>query len=356
MAISFAGLSVCAHADTGTTYGFVIKTISEAMHDSPDNCPQGVVVAPRPDVIDVEKYLASVPPADAQRLRSFPRELHNLIGRRGPNNTDVCEHPTSIPDPGMRTVQSKIGDGFNLDGTDDGHATADSCAHQKFVSSSGEPGMDNQLFRVRGCVPAFYNQANTANGYMRSSYALLLEITGVHDLKNDNNVQVGFYVAADSMVKDASGTDILPDATFQIDNNPKYQTVVHARIVNGVVITDPVDLSYLYNFATTHANNFIFHKAHLRLELQPDGNAKGLFGGYVDWRNIFTPQTRTEALSKMDCAGYYYALQRFADGVPDPKTGQCTAISTAFKIDAVRAFLYRDVKSAANGYPGGGGK
>ena len=333
-------------APKGKTLGFVIKSFQEAMHESPDNCPQGNAPAPKPDVVDVEQYLQSIPPADAARLRAFPRELHNLIGRRGPNHADVCEHPTSVPDPGMPTVAGKIAEGFDLDGTGDGHATANTCAHQKFTSPAGEAAIDNQLFRARGCINSAYNDRGARDNFMRNVFTMVLEVTGVDNLQNDPDVQVGFYVALDRMQKDVTGADILPDATFQIDPNPKYQTVVHGRIVNGVLTTDPADIPYPNEYIIQPVNT-LYRNARLRLEISPDGNAKGLLGAYLDWRNIFAPTTRTEALSKFSCDGYYYALQRMADGYPDPKTGQCTAISAAYKIEAVRAFLYRDVKSAS---------
>ena len=333
-------------AQPGQSLGFVIKTFVFAMHDSPDNCPAGMAVAPKEGIVDIDRYLASIPPADAAHLRAFPRELHNLVGRRGPNSTDVCEHPTSVPDPGMRIAQGKIADGFNLDGTSDGHATAMSCAHEKFTDPSGAPGIDNQLFRAQGCIGSFYSFGAASTNYMRNGFSLLLQVTGVTDPRNDPDVEVGFYLGVDKMMKDASGSDILPDATFQIADDPKFQTIVHGKIVDGVLSTEPADIPFLFRYHTP-PDTVLYKNARLRLELLPDGNAKGTFGAYVDWRDIFIPMTRTEALNQMSCDAYYYALKKLADGYPDPKTGQCTAISAAYDIEAVRAFLYRDVRNAS---------
>jgi len=36
---------------------------------------------------------------------------------------------------------------MNLDGTTDGAATANSCAHEKFTGPNGEPAVDNQTYR-----------------------------------------------------------------------------------------------------------------------------------------------------------------------------------------------------------------
>ena len=40
-----------------------------------------------------------------------------------------------------------------------------------------------------------------------------------------------------------------------------------------------------------------------------------------------------------DCPALYEAVHKLADGYPDPKTGQCTAISSAYFIEAVAAFV-----------------
>jgi hypothetical protein len=41
----------------------------------------------------------------------------------------------------------------------------------------------------------------------------------------------------------------------------------------------------------------------------------------------------------LSCQGAYYALRQQADGHRDPKTGQCTAISTQYRIKAIPAFV-----------------
>ena len=55
----------------------------------------------------------------------------------------------------MNIVKGKYGYGFNLDGTTDGHATPKSCAHQKFTAPNGTPAIDNQMYRIIGCVYGF---------------------------------------------------------------------------------------------------------------------------------------------------------------------------------------------------------
>jgi hypothetical protein len=42
--------------------------------------------------------------------------------------------------------------------------------------------------------------------------------------------------------------------------------------------------------------------------------------------------------AQSDCPATYDAAHRLADGYPDPKTGECTALSSAYNFDAVAAF------------------
>ena len=53
----------------------------------------------------------------------------------------------------------------------------------------------------------------------------------------------------------------------------------------------------------------------------------------------------------IDCAGEYNTLKKLADGMRDPKTGQCTAISSALELKAVPAFV-NDVPQPAEAEDG----
>jgi hypothetical protein len=46
-----------------------------------------------------------------------------------------------------------------------------------------------------------------------------------------------------------------------------------------------------------------------------------------------------EKFSSGNCPAMYAAFKQMADGDPDPKTGQCTTISSAYGVEAVPAFL-----------------
>ena len=170
---------------------------------------------------------------------------------------------------------------------------------------------------------------------------------------DDGEVQVGIYSSANPAPFAASGTPI-PNASLTIHKNPHFRAVAKGRIVDGVLTTDPVDLSLYHTVG--RPSEISLKGARLRLELLPDGSAKGLLAGYQDVDFLYehqfdlgTPGSSDQirmvvagaaaAESGYDCPSINYALKRFADGYPDPKSGQCTAISSAFRIEAVPAFV-----------------
>jgi hypothetical protein len=80
----------------------------------------------------------------------------------------------------------------------------------------------------------------------------------------------------------------------------------------------------------------------LRLQLLPNGNMKGLLAGYLDMPDMDMTAGTKQASAEMvkyDCPSIYQAIRRYADGYKDPTTGKCTALSTAYEIEAIPAFV-----------------
>jgi hypothetical protein len=85
----------------------------------------------------------------------------------------------------------------------------------------------------------------------------------------------------------------------------------------------------------------------MRLVMARDGSMTGLLGGYRDFRDVYAKDTfnipsggqSRETTYYQNQIGYYYALRRNADGLPDPKTGQNTAISAAYRFQGRPAFV-----------------
>lgn len=340
-------------ADTGKVRGFAVTWFAPAHFEDGNECPEGLTTGP---VAETAALLARLSAAERKRL-SDPknsRELFQAVLLRGPGGVNVCAQPFSVPDPGYRSVKGKVGFGMDLD--QDG--ATPSCTHEEFVSPAGEPGIDNQWYRLRGCMPSRRNAGflpGYHNAMMRDgTNTILIEVRGIDDDRNDPAVEVGVYSGGDPLVTSADG-EILPDATLNITGKPEWRAEARGRIENGIVITEPVSLLSLQADNATPPGWYEFRSARLRLELHADGTAKGMLAGYQPLHMLMPLERPVRGVNvgslefafggPVTCPGYFQAMQRLADGFPDPATGKCTAISSAYGIKAVPAFIvHRPIK------------
>jgi hypothetical protein len=80
----------------------------------------------------------------------------------------------------------------------------------------------------------------------------------------------------------------------------------------------------------------------MRLEISPDGKtAKGQISGYYDLAEFmyYVGGIVGHTTASDGCPAMYTMAHRLADGYPDPQTGECTALSSAFDITAYAAFV-----------------
>ena len=341
----FAGPAVAA----SKTMGFVITTWNTGLYESKfvDECPEGFNIG-----YD-EIWWRGISKPERARLteNGLKSRLDRYFSaiRRGPNSEDVCMNPTVVKDPPLLTVEGKVSYGVNLDGNDDGSASPKTCQHQNFTGLDGTPGVDNQMYRLLGCIYGFrsYGQFEVNANENRKSNGngmTLIEVAGVDDPKNDNEVQVSFYRAIDQYTLDGSG-NFTPFASYRIDapgGKPRYSSSVKGRIENGVLITEPGDVNLPFYGNYTYMSQEI-KDMRLRLDVSEDGaSAQGMAAGYygVDQLMFYVgglgPISST-AIS--NCPSIYVAAHELADGYPDPKTGKCTALSSSFNFKAVAAFI-----------------
>ena len=342
------------------TLGYVVANWDNAIFESRfmDECPEG------PAVGNDELWWRGLSRADKDRLTDKglvqPVDRRFVSVFRGPKGEDVCWNPTLVKDPPLRTIKGKVAYGFDLDGRSDGKATPKSCAHENFVSVRGERGVDNQMYRLLGChygwrrngvLDTFGNEERRNSG----RGVILMEITGVTDERNSPDVQVGFYRALDPYQIDSAGR-ILPWASYRVDTNngkPRYGAVARGRIENGVLKTEPLDLKLPFYSNSAYAE---LDLKEMRLELDltqdKDGKVRGLIGGYYDFDKWWEYMLKLEfliATGDWSCPALYTAARELADGHPDPETGDCTSISSAFRMDALPAFVIHERAADATG-------
>jgi hypothetical protein len=326
--------------------GFVVTLWNTAMYETMfmDECPEG----PAPG--NTEIWESTISP---EQRRSYPERLITQlrhVNYRGPNGEDVCEQPTVVTDPPLKIVEGKYSYGIDLDGNTDGGATPKSCAHRTFTGLNGETGVDNQMYRLLGCVEAWRSYGhieNNANSHRRTSGLgmILLEISGVDDIRNDDEVSVTFYRGLGSFNLD-SKNNVLPFGSYDIDAEdgaPRYNDTVGGRIEDGILKTHTADV-HIPHYGNYQYIRQLIQDMQLHMDITPDdGRTGGMVYGYYGVDQLYSyvrgMLTSFPNRHKFSCPAIYVAAHELADGHPDPQTGECTTLSSAFKFEAVRAFI-----------------
>jgi hypothetical protein len=280
---------------------------------------------------DIDKILDPEKPLRAQ-----------MGGIRGPNKEDVYKQPWVVPDPGMTSVTGKIAYGFNLDGNN----------KTGFVGADGQHGVDNQYYRVAGCWMSWRgptkesHHAKYVNDGMRDGvFTVAMVISGQGaDPANDANVTVAFYLSKDKLVKDANG-NVARDYSFRVNPDPRFQSVIKARTVAGVVeSTEPAELRLRHmETAPFFPAQLLLHDGHVRVSVNADGTANALLGGYRPIDDYYKGWAASGAIHELvthiNMVGYWYALHKNADYPRDAPQDKRTAISTAYRMYLTPAFV-----------------
>jgi carbon monoxide dehydrogenase subunit G len=358
-ALVIALSSQAVAGDGSRTMGFAVTswlTASYETDDGKEECPQGFAEDTNQiymKTLSPEKLKEHTGNGTIDVAVDGPGRRRAI--ERGPNGEDVCWNPTAVKDPPMRIVRGAKGFGLDLDGVGSGKKTPNTCAHKNFTSVDGKnTSIDNQWYRLIGCTLGWRSSSGayiekSGDTEMRDNgHALLLEISDVDDPRNDNDVTVDIYQAVEFLVKDATGTgEILPGASYHTVDGVHFKT--KGRISNGQLSTEPVDFQFSYDYSTYAAYTTI-RGMRFQLDIAPDGRrATGFLAGYREIDNIWKSMARIAYLASMghfSCPAVYAAAKELADGYPDPKTGECTALSAAYNIKAVSAYIIHERQNA----------
>lgn len=343
------GLACSASAATaGETRGFVVSWFVNSSYSQEGDCPDGINWSVDENLRRIMKEQGKSDAEIAAIRKQSPQGLAMAImpnrGRIDGKPVNVYLNPTSVPDPGANIMKGKASFGFNLDGKDGDQDFRD--------PETGEDGVDNRLFRAIGCftphraTPPDLASLGVADWDMvrDAMPAWLVEISGVDDRQNDDEVQVGVFQAQEPIMRSAAGGGPESDMTYRVDPNPRHQNLVRGRIKDGVITTDPFALNMMFD--PESIPEYYFRDARLRLRIEPDGTLRGILGGYHDWKKLYWGFAATgvfgESVVSMDMPAIYYLLRKLAEAYPDPKTGENTAISASYELRAVPAFVVRN--------------
>lgn len=316
-------------APPGGRIGYVMTDLFWAVYQTPDGreeCPQGFNDGPR------EEFAVLFP--DHESMTVEETQLRQEIETWHPGT-----NPNSLP---FYEVEGELSWGLNLDGES---------GPNDFTHPDGTPGIDNEVYRAVGCIIGFrgpdgvevifQNKAITDERYNR----MMIELTGVDDLANDDEVIVTIYRGLDRLLTDATGLNAMPGGSQRVDMRWGSSLVrrTTGRIEGSVLTTDPIDDMVMPWMNLSVPTIQIFRDARFQLTLTPSG-AEGLLAGYTDVETYYKQLLRNDSthhLSNGQISGIsmYKALRRLADAHPDPATGENTAISTALDVKMVQAHI-----------------
>ena len=330
------------------TLGFVLTNWHYSGQFTPDNkieCPDGLAYGHR------DNFRAQFKTKEEQdaHIDKFADIEWTF---RGPNGESDIYVPQMVEDSlPYREGQGKVSYGFNLDGTKNGQATNRTCAHAKFTSPEGEPAIDNQIYQTMACVKGMRPGGDSdgmANTQLISKVVnrIVIEITGVDDEANDDQVEVTIAHGLDKVLQGPTG-GFIPHLSQRMDEKAK-DFIFHAKakIVNGILTTDVMpSLEVVQMSGPGEWGVRAFKDARLKITLAGD-HAKAVVGGYHDVERYYRYWAKTVGqhaiTSNSSPASFYRSLHRNADGYKDPVTGKCTAISASYDWELTKAFIVHE--------------
>jgi hypothetical protein len=310
--------------------GYVLTSKYWAVYQTPDGkteCPNGFNTGPR------EQFKLLFPDDGTKRT---------LLETQLARESEVWHPSTSAEPYPFYEVVGNTAVGINLDGRVDS---------DDFVSPEGDEGIDNQLYRAIGCIANHRGPDGTIyhfeNQYMKvfRNNRTMIELTGVDDLINDDDVTVTTYRGLDGLFADATGKDFVPGGTQRVDARwgKEFIQTFKGRIVDGTLTTEAADLAFPWGGPFETSSIHYMRDVRFNLRLTPDG-AEGLMGGYVDVQDWYYHLTTTwathhQSYGQESSPSVYRALRRVADAYPDPETGINTAVSTAIDVKFTQVFI-----------------
>lgn len=317
-------------APEGRRIAYALTDYAWEVYQTPDGkaeCPNGFNDGPR------EQFAALFPENGAKRTLVETQLLRENQTWRPDTSPDV------LP---FREAIGAVAYGMNLDGKTDA---------DDFTNPDGERGVDNQLHRAIGCIGNFRGTAGTLYQFT-SKYLqqfvydrVVIEISEVDSLINDDNVVLTSYRGSEDLMTDATGNGFLAGGSQTVDTR-WGKSFVHrfpGKIVDGVLITEPADFTWPSTAGFEDTSIHEMRAARFRLSLTPE-RAQGMWAGYVDVEAFHVMHNKgrsTHLLSygQQSSISLYKALRRLADGFPDAKTGENTAISSAIIAKFVQVHL-----------------
>ena len=356
LGLGFCAVSAATPA-AAETREFMMKWFIEAANALPENadCPHGLNGSVE-DMVRAQLLAVGTPKDEAESLiagingGASPPDVREALvyrGRLDGRPMHAYTYPTSVPD--LKLWKPNTGPyvfGFNLDGRFDANDYTD--------PDTNEKGVDNAYWHVAGCQINQRGSRNEVPTYgarhwdlARDKQPAWLVRLEAADFTKDGDVSVYLFRAMERATRDGAG-DIRRYWTFRRDPDPRWQNILKGKIKDGVMYAENDKLELLGDpFGVT---NFRLRTVRFRGSFNPDGSLEAVLGGYLPWKTLFFQGSsgayNFEFMAGTNVPALYYALRNGADAAPDPKTGQNSEISTAWRIEGIHAFIVESAQAA----------
>ena len=138
-----------------------------------------------------------------------------------------------------------------------------------------------------------------------------MTLNGVDDIRNDDNVEVGIFANADP-IELSPNREPLANATYAIDQDPRFQARTRGRIMDGVLTTDPVDVRFHKNTNSIYLERPL-NDARVQMTLSEDGTLEGYLAGYTPVEELYD---------------FQYAFRNGKNGKGEPADNRLITISS----------------------------
>lgn len=238
------------------------------------------------------------------------------------------------------TEEDGVVEGLDLDGAVTARGGETGCGKADFVAPDGREGIDNQLARLLPLIQAAVGQAGFDSAILRAintgSVLLSFQVDHLDDPQQDGCVDV--TVNRLSGAPDIGNDGLIePGQTFDRDTESPWDAVESAEVVDRVITARPVTVDLPMNVDGIDMQ-LIIRDATARIELLPDGSARGILAGAVVVEEIME---FLETLPGSLGTTFGAVLSANADLDPDER-GQCRRASIAVGFTATRAYLFDD--------------
>ena len=235
-------------------------------------------------------------------------------------------------------VEEGVAWGFDLDGVNNTSGEEESCYEYDYVDPEGRTGIDNQLAKIWTDLEPLVGEATQAlvqGAINQGDFLLLIEIEGLDDFQNDDDVTLHLFRGIQRPMLSTDSL-IIPDQTFYVDEAFASSTVRNLQIVDGKVEAGPIDFQVPIDILEA---SFVMDviDGMIRFEIDEHGNFDGYLGGFVEHGKVLDELIATDAEQEAMLVAPFF--ERNADR--RRVNGRCQEFSVAFGFEGTTSYVVR---------------